>query len=83
EAIVAEARRRNLPLDKPEGFESSTGIGVRGRVHGKALAIGNTALMQQLGIDTATLAAEAETLRRDGASVMYVAADGALAGLLA
>ena len=83
EAIVAEARRRNLPLDKPEGFESSTGIGVRGRVHGKALAIGNTALMQQLGIDTAALAAEAETLRRDGASVMYVAADGALAGLLA
>ncbi len=83
EAIVAEARRRSLPLDQPAGFESSTGIGVRGRVGEKALAVGNTALMQQLGVDTAPLAGEAEALRRDGASVMYVAADGALAGLLA
>ncbi|MBX3694580.1 MAG: heavy metal translocating P-type ATPase [Steroidobacteraceae bacterium] len=81
-AIVAEARRRGLALEPPEAFESSTGIGVSGRVGGRAVAIGNTALMDSLGVDTAALAADAERLREDGASVMYVAVDGAPAGLL-
>ncbi|MCW5572624.1 MAG: heavy metal translocating P-type ATPase [Steroidobacteraceae bacterium] len=81
-AIVAEARRRGLVLEPPEAFESSTGIGVSGRVGGRAVAIGNTALMDSLGVDTAALAADAERLREDGASVMYVAVDGAPAGLL-
>ncbi|MGD9598012.1 MAG: heavy metal translocating P-type ATPase [Steroidobacteraceae bacterium] len=83
EAIVAEARRRKLALVEPQDFESATGIGVRGRVGGRAVAIGNTALMQELGIDVSALAADAGTLRHEAASVMYVAADGALAGLLA
>ena len=81
-AIVAEARRRGLALEPPEAFESSTGIGVSGRVGGRAVAIGNTALMDSLDVDTAALAADAERLREDGASVMYVAVDGAPAGLL-
>jgi Cu+-exporting ATPase len=82
-AIVQAARTRGLALDKPEQFESGSGIGVRGRVAGHALALGNTALMQQAGVAVDTLSAQAETLRAEGASVMYLAVDGRLAGLLA
>ena len=82
-AIVAVARGRGLSLDKPEQFDSESGIGVRGRVAGKTLALGNTALMQQLGVDVAPLATQAEALRGQGASVMHLAVDGQLAGLLA
>jgi Cu+-exporting ATPase len=82
-AIVAAARDKQLALDKPEQFDSASGIGVRGTVAGKALALGNTALMQQLGVDVAALATQAEALRAEGASVMHLAVDGQLAGLLA
>ena len=82
-AIVAAAKQQTLALDKPEQFDSESGIGVRGQVGGKELALGNTALMQQLGVDVAPLATEAEALRTQGASVMYLAVDKALAGLLA
>ncbi len=82
-AIVDEAKRRALALDKPEGFESSSGIGVRGVVGGRRIVLGNTALMEADGIDWAPLRSTAEALRTDGASVMYLAADGRLAGLLA
>ena len=83
DAIVAEARRRGLTLETPESFESSTGIGVRGKVGGAILAIGNTALMHEVGVDASVLSTPAEELRRTGASVMYLAVDGVLAGLLA
>ena len=83
DAIVAEARRRDLTLETPESFESSTGIGVRGKVGGAILAIGNTALMHEVGVDASVLSIPAEELRRAGASVMYLAVDGVLAGLLA
>ena len=83
DAIVREAGERKLVLDKPEGFESSTGIGVRGSVGGKALALGNTTLMTQLGVPVAPLSAQAESLRGTGASVMFLAVDGQPAGLLA
>jgi len=83
EAIVAEARRRQLPLGEPDEFESSTGIGVRGVVSGRRAAVGNTVLMQQIGVDPATLVAAAEEQRASGASVVFVAADGRLAGLIA
>ncbi|MBT9465868.1 copper-translocating P-type ATPase [Hydrogenophaga sp.] len=82
-AIVASAKEQGLALDKPEQFDSESGIGVRGRVDGQVLALGNTALMQQIGVDTSPLATEAEALRARGASVMYLAADKTLAGLLA
>ncbi|MES2972327.1 MAG: heavy metal translocating P-type ATPase [Pseudomonadota bacterium] len=82
-AIVSAARERGLALEKAEGFESGTGIGVRGSVGGKPLALGNTALMTQLGVATDSLASQAEALRAEGASVMYLAAQGTLAGLLA
>ena len=82
-AIVAAARERGLTLDKPEQFDSESGIGVRGTVAGKTLALGNTALMTQLGIGVAELAKQAEALRVQGASVMHLAVDNRLAGLLA
>ncbi|QOD90776.1 heavy metal translocating P-type ATPase [Lysobacter sp. CW239] len=83
DAIVAEARRRDLTLETPESFESATGIGVRGKVGGATLAIGNTALMDEVEVDASVLSIPAEELRRAGASVMYLSVDGLLAGLLA
>ena len=82
-AIVVAARERGVALDKPEQFDSASGIGVTGVVAGKKLALGNSALMQQQGVGVAILAAQAETLRGEGASVMLLAVDGKLAGLLA
>ena len=82
-AIVAAARSRDLALAKPEQFDSESGIGVRGSVEGKALALGNTTLMEQLGVSVSALTAQAEELRSQGASVMHLAVDAQLAGLLA
>jgi Cu+-exporting ATPase len=82
-AIVAAARQQGLVLEKPAQFDSASGIGVHGVVGGRALALGNTVLMDQQGVDTAALAKEAESLRSQGASVMYLAVDRRLAGLLA
>ena len=82
-AIVAAAREQDLQLTRPDGFDSESGIGVRGKVDGKTLALGNTALMDQLGVSVAALKDEAEALRGQGASVMHLAVDGRLAGLLA
>ena len=83
DAIVQAARAKGLALDKPEDFESGSGIGVRGRVAGRQLALGNTVLMEQVGVSANPLLAQAEALRATGASVMYLAADGQLQGLLA
>ena len=83
DAILRAARERGLLLDKAEGFESGSGIGVRGRVGGKSLALGNRALMSQLGVPVDTLTLQAEALRATGASVMLLAVDGQAAGLLA
>jgi Cu+-exporting ATPase len=82
-AIVAEAKQRKLALDAPEEFESGSGIGVRGKVAGRAVILGNTALMDDEHIAWNGLAEHAEALRQEGASVMYLAVDAKLAGLLA
>jgi len=82
-AIVAAARDQGLALTEAEDFDSESGIGVRGRVEGRTLALGNTALMDQLGVDVEPLADRGEALRSEGASVMHLAVDGQLAGLLA
>ncbi len=83
QAVVAAALARKLTLEAAEGFESGTGIGVRGGVAGKQLALGNAALMADLKIDLAQSLNEADALRRDGASVMFLGVDGVLAGILA
>ncbi|HPH06784.1 MAG TPA: heavy metal translocating P-type ATPase [Methylotenera sp.] len=82
DAIVKAAGAKGLVLDKVENFESSTGIGVRGNLNSKQLALGNTALMEQLNINIDSLKVQADELRATGASVMYLAVDGQLAGLL-
>ena len=82
-AIVEQARAAGLKLVTPETFESASGIGVSGQVEGRRLMLGNTALMQEAGVSTESLQAHAEKLRGDGTSIMYLAVDGALAGLLA
>mgnify|MGYP001479958965 CR=1 FL=1 len=83
EAIVAEARSRGLALATADRFESATGIGVRGQVEGKALTLGNHALMREQGIAVDALTGPAEHLRTEGASVMYLAVDASPAGLIA
>ncbi|HEY0660305.1 MAG TPA: heavy metal translocating P-type ATPase [Lysobacter sp.] len=83
EAILAEAKRRDLPLDRTEDFDSVTGRGVRGRVAGKLLLLGNKALMEEAGADVASVTEASERLRRQGASVMFLAIDGRLAGAVA
>jgi len=82
-AIVAEARARGMPLASVDDFDSLTGMGVQGAVDGRQLLLGNTALMDEHGIALDTLRERAEHLRSTAASVMYLAVDGQLGGLLA
>jgi Cu+-exporting ATPase len=82
-AIVAAAREQQLGLSKVSEFESASGIGVRGVVEGHRFALGNTVLMRQENVDVTALAAAAETLRGAGSSVMFLARDRRLLGLLA
>ena len=83
DAIVNAARERGLNLSAARDFESGSGIGVRGQVDGKRLSLGNTAMMDQENVDVSIMASAAESLRTKGASVMYLAIGGQLAGLLA
>jgi P-type Cu+ transporter len=82
-AIVAAARKEGIAVAPVAEFESSSGVGVRGVVEGHRLALGSTALMQQEGVDVTALAEAAEAERRRGASVMHLARDEQLLGLLA
>jgi Cu+-exporting ATPase len=81
-AIVAAARGKKLQLLPVKDFQSLTGKGVSGTTGEKSIAAGNIALMRQLGISTKPIDQQAETLRRAGQTVMYVAWDGILAGLI-
>ena len=83
ETIVHAARERGMTLDKPENFDSGSGIGVKGQVAGCQIALGNTTLMQQIGVLVDSLLPQAEAMRAEGASVMHLAVDGKLMGLLA
>lgn len=82
-AIVAAARDRNLVLEPIGTFESGSGIGVLGTIDGRNVALGNAALMAQSNVSVDSLRLQAETLRNEGASVVHMAVDGHLAGLLA
>jgi Cu+-exporting ATPase len=83
EAIVAGTRERGVKVPDASGFEAVTGKGVTGTVSGRQLALGNAALMADLGIETGELVARAEALQADGRTVMLVAADRKPAGLVA
>ena len=81
-AVVQGAAEHGASLASAKAFESITGQGVRGEVEGRRLALGNRALMKATGVDVSELAAKSEELRADGQTVMFVAFDGRLAGLL-
>jgi len=81
-AIVAGAEERKVALSPAEAFESITGKGVKARVEGTIVLLGNRKLMDDAGIKIDALAAAAETGRADGQTVMFVAVDGIAAGLI-
>ncbi|MBX5255865.1 copper-translocating P-type ATPase [Rhizobium sp. NLR16b] len=82
-AIVAAAQERSLALGEAREFDSPVGKGVTGTVDGRNLVIGSHRIMAEAGVDLSSLAAEAETLRGEGATVIYVAIDGKVGGLIA
>ena len=82
-AIVDEAEKRGLALAKAADFDTPTGKGVFGTVEGRSVVIGNARLLAESGVETAALADEADALRRDGATAIFVAIDGEAAGIIA
>lgn len=81
-AILAGAEARGVSPLPADGFESVTGKGVRAQVEGAVVLLGNSKLMTDSGVDPGTLTMEAEALRTDGQSVMFVAVDNKIAGLI-
>jgi Cu+-exporting ATPase len=82
-AIVRSARERGIAVPATSQFESVTGNGVRGQVVGKEVVLGTAAFLAGLNIDTAAVASDADRFRRDGQTVMFLAVDRRLAGLIA
>ncbi|MGE5892886.1 MAG: heavy metal translocating P-type ATPase [bacterium] len=81
-AIVTGATERGMQLTSVESFQSRTGRGVTGRVDGHDVVLGNIRLLEELRIDPGKLSEKAEDLRRDGRTVMFLAVDGKVAGLV-
>jgi Cu+-exporting ATPase len=82
-AIVDAAKARKLELSEPSGFDAPAGKGVLGTVDGHKLTIGNAGFLDASGISTADLTKDADELRKDGATVIFMGLDGKAAGLLA
>ena len=83
EAIVNGAKERGVTVDNSSDFEAVTGKGVTGQVGDRSVALGNAALMQSLGVGTDSVEQTADALRADGKTAMFVAVDGAFAGIVA
>ena len=83
DAIVRAAKERGLEARAVEDFDSPSGKGAIGKVNGKTVVLGNSSYLASIGIETNSIAAEAERLRGDGATVINMAVDGKLAGLFA
>lgn len=81
-AIVAGAKEKDISPSKVESFESLTGRGVTGMIDGRKVALGNRKLIDELGIAAGELPDRAESMRKEGQTVMFVAVDGKVAGLL-
>jgi Cu+-exporting ATPase len=82
-AIVAAASARNLALSEIQDFDAPAGRGVVGTVEGRRIALGNAKFLAEMNVATALLEPEAERLRRDGATAIFVACDGQAAGVIA
>jgi Cu+-exporting ATPase len=82
-AIVKAAAERKLALGDVSGFDAPAGKGVIGMVEGKRLALGSAKFLTELNIDSTALAADAERLRADGATAIFLAVNGKLAGVIA
>ncbi|MGA9819880.1 MAG: heavy metal translocating P-type ATPase [Pseudolabrys sp.] len=82
-AIVAAAAERKLELATASDFDSPAGKGVTGTVEGKKIALGNARFLSELNIDTSAVREEAERLRSDGATAVFLAVDGKTAGVIA
>ena len=82
DAVVRAATDRNLVLSEASEFDSPVGRGVTGVVDGRRIALGNGRYLNEIGVDVALLEAEADTLRRDGATAIFVVVDGVAAGIL-
>jgi Cu+-exporting ATPase len=83
EAIVRYARERGVPRESIQSNEYIVGRGATGVVNGVALAVGNAALMREWSVSTAVLESQARALASDGKTIVFVAANGELAGMLA
>jgi Cu+-exporting ATPase len=83
EAIVRGAEAKGAKLVKAEAFEAVTGKGVKGRVNDKTIALGNTKLMDDAEVDSSVMKEEADRYRAEGGTVMFVAINGKLAGMIA
>ncbi|HKI17342.1 MAG TPA: heavy metal translocating P-type ATPase, partial [Isosphaeraceae bacterium] len=81
-AITQCALEKGLTLSRAETFQSQTGLGIEGKVDGRAVAVGSSALIEKAGVEPHVLGAQAEGLRRDGQTVVFVMVDGRPAGLL-
>jgi P-type Cu+ transporter len=82
-AILAAAREKSLALAEVRDFDAPAGKGVVGKIEGRAVVVGNARFLGEAGIDLASLAGEAENLRRNGATAVFVVADGRAAGVIA
>jgi Cu+-exporting ATPase len=81
-AVLAAAAERKLPVQKVTNFASVTGKGVTGSVSGHRIAVGTAALLEERGVAAADLEARADSLRKDGATAMFVAVDDQPAGII-
>ena len=82
-AIVAGAEAQSMSPASPESVDVQAGKGLSGRVEDRQVALGNRRMLEHLGLDAGSLSDRAEALREEGATVMFVAIDGAVAGLIA
>ena len=82
-AIVMAAKDRKLDFTAPDEFDSPTGKGVVGKINGQDIALGNVMLMEEKAVDVSSLSTQADELRSDGATVIFIAVDNQAAGILA
>jgi len=83
DAIVAHARQRGLVIPPVSAFDSPSGKGATGVVNGRTVALGNAAMMAEMRVDTSTLTVKADELRQEGATAIFAAVDGVIAGIFA